>query len=92
MMRRAGLIGLLLSAFAISAAADQGWGVHDTLAIERQSAFISPDQYNARACRTDVRGRVFCERSARWWQQENQRRHRGYPDGGDDWIGRQLRL
>jgi hypothetical protein len=92
MVRGMGLIGFLLGAFAIPAAADQGRGGHDTPAIERQWGFISPDQYKARACRTDVRGWVSCERSGQWWQQENQRRHRGYPDSGDDWIGRQLRL
>jgi hypothetical protein len=88
------LTGLLMGVFAASAAADQGRGDHDTPAMERQSDFISPQQYRARACRTDNYGWVSCERSGDWWRNENQRRHRGYsyPDSVDDWIGRLLRL
>jgi hypothetical protein len=88
------LAGLLMGAIALPVAADQGRGDHDTPAMERLSDPISPEQYKARTCRTDGYGWVVCERNGRWWQNENQRRHRGYwdPAGGDDWIGRLLRL
>jgi hypothetical protein len=94
LMRLACLAGLLMGAIALPVAADQGRGDHDTPAMERLSDPISPEQYKARACRTDDYGWVVCERNAQWWQHENQRRHRGYsdPDSVGDWIRRMMRL
>jgi len=42
------LTGLLMSAIAIPAGAEQGRGDHDTPATQSQSEFGSPQQYNSR--------------------------------------------
>jgi hypothetical protein len=89
------LTGLLMSALAIPASADQGRRDHDTPATERQSDPISPRQYNARNCRTDDYGWVVCrDRDGQWWRVESRKPYRGYadPDSVGDWIGRLLRL
>ena len=73
------LTALLMGAIAIPAAADQGRGDHDTPATQRQSDSGSPQQYSARACRTDDYGWVVCrDRSGQWRREETHRRYRGY--------------
>jgi hypothetical protein len=87
------LTALLMSAIAIPTAADQGRGDHDTPATQRQSEFGSPQQYSARACRTDDHGWVVCrDRSGRWQREETQRCYRGFsgPDRIDNWLWRLL--
>ena len=89
------LAGLLMSALAIPAAADQGRGDHDTPGTERQSDPISARQYNVRNCRTDDYGFVVCrDRDGQWWRVKNNRPYRGYadPDSVGDLIGRLLRM
>jgi len=93
LMRLVCLTGLLMSVIASSAAADQGRGDHDTPATQRQSDPVWPQQYNARACRTDDYGWVVCrDRSAQWRREETYRRYRGYsePDSIDSWLWRLL--
>jgi hypothetical protein len=89
------LTGLLMSALAMPATADQGRGDHDTPAMERQSDPISPRLYNTRNCRTDDYGWVVCrDRDGQWWRVESRQPYRGYtdPDSVGDWIGRLLRM
>jgi hypothetical protein len=89
------LTGLLMGALAIPAAADQGRRDHDTPGTERQADPISPQQYNARNCRTDDYGWVVCrDRYGQWWRVQSHQPYRGYaaPDSVGDLIGRLLRL
>jgi hypothetical protein len=89
LFRLACLNGLLMGAIAIPLAADQGRGDHDTPATQSRSEFGSPQQYSARACRTDDYGWVVCrDRSGQWRRAETHRSYRGYsgPDSFDHWF------